>query len=32
MQQPEQLSFDWTGWVAASSTHNYSEQDLLVDF
>jgi len=32
MQQPEQLAFDWTGWVSASATHNWSEQDPLVDW
>jgi len=32
MQHPEELGTDWTGWVSASSTHNYSEQDLLVDW
>jgi hypothetical protein len=32
MQQPEELGIDWTGWVSASSTHNSSEQDQLVDW
>ena len=32
MQQPDDLTFDWTGWVSASSTHNWSEQDPLVDW
>jgi len=32
MQQPERLGFDWTGWVSASATHNWSEQDPLVDW
>jgi hypothetical protein len=32
MQQPEELGTDWTGWVSASSTHNWSEQDPLVDW
>ncbi len=32
MQQPEELGSDWTGWVSASATHNWSEQDPLVDW
>jgi hypothetical protein len=32
MQQPEDLAIDWEGWVSASSTHNWSEQDPLVDW
>ena len=32
MQPPEQLGSDWTGWVSASSTHNWSEQNQLVDW
>ena len=32
MRRPEELEFDWTGWVSASSTHNWSEQDPLVDW
>jgi hypothetical protein len=32
MQQPDELGIDWTGWVSASATHNWSEQDPLVDW
>src|SRR6202165_1046611 len=32
MQQPEDLAIDWNGWVSASSTHNWSEQNPLVDW
>jgi hypothetical protein len=32
MQRPEDLAFDWTGWVSASATHNWSERDPVVDW
>jgi hypothetical protein len=32
MQQPDELGMDGTGWVSASSTHNSTEQDWVVDF
>src|SRR6202035_3431450 len=32
MQQPEELGFDSRGWISASSTHNWSEQNQLVDW
>jgi hypothetical protein len=32
MPQPEEGKIDWTGWLSASSIHNYCEQDLLVDW
>jgi len=31
MQRPEELGLD-KDWVSASSTHNYSEQNTLVDW
>jgi hypothetical protein len=32
MQRPEERGIDWSGWVSASSTHNSSEQNQLVDW
>lgn len=32
MQPPEPVDSEWTGWVSASATHNWVEQDPLVDW
>ena len=32
MQQPDELDSRWNGWISASATHNWAQQDPLVDW
>ena len=32
MRQPDELDNQWTGWISASATHNWAQQEPIVDW